>query len=342
MSWHFSQELVEAYSEGSSSGGAPFVRSKLIRMQRGCSRRGRTTAAFLLSPFGTTLPRSMAGPGEALLTWFREASRVRISARPGEVQESRARVRDYGARCRGSLARWDRATCSWKTHQFSLLGGLESFSGTWPRWGMMRGGECWELTTPALPTSESGSGFWQTPVADDAVNRKEGKFNSRGEPKLSAQVVMFPTPPAGGHTQNKSAYPGAPIRPTLVGMARGKMWPTPRANEGRAGYYQNDQGDPSKPRLTLNGMVKLFPTPTVINDSGGGGDVQMGRSGCAGEAQNDGHSGGAQWSPEPDVGRVAHGVASRVDRLRCIGNGQVPDVVRLAWSLLRPIEEDEP
>jgi len=41
------------------------------------------------------------------------------------------------------------------------------------------------------------------------------------------------------------------------------------------------------------------------------------------------------WATEPDVGRVAHGVAARVDRLRCIGNGQVPAVAQLAWNLLR-------
>ena len=40
------------------------------------------------------------------------------------------------------------------------------------------------------------------------------------------------------------------------------------------------------------------------------------------------------WPTEPDVGRVAHGVASRVDRLKAIGNGQVPSVAALAWRLL--------
>jgi len=34
------------------------------------------------------------------------------------------------------------------------------------------------------------------------------------------------------------------------------------------------------------------------------------------------------WSTEPDVGRVAHGVAHRVDRLKCLGNGWVPQVVK--------------
>ena len=39
-------------------------------------------------------------------------------------------------------------------------------------------------------------------------------------------------------------------------------------------------------------------------------------------------------TPKSNVGRVAHGVAARVDRLKAIGNGQVPAVVRLAWKIL--------
>lgn len=41
------------------------------------------------------------------------------------------------------------------------------------------------------------------------------------------------------------------------------------------------------------------------------------------------------WESEPELGRVAHGVACRVDRLRAIGNGQIPAVVRLAWQQLK-------
>ena len=40
------------------------------------------------------------------------------------------------------------------------------------------------------------------------------------------------------------------------------------------------------------------------------------------------------WATEPDVGRVAHGVARRVDRLKAVGNGQVPSVVKQAWEIL--------
>ncbi len=40
------------------------------------------------------------------------------------------------------------------------------------------------------------------------------------------------------------------------------------------------------------------------------------------------------WEVEPNVGRVADGVAARVDRLKAIGNGQVPAVAATAWKLL--------
>jgi DNA (cytosine-5)-methyltransferase 1 len=36
---------------------------------------------------------------------------------------------------------------------------------------------------------------------------------------------------------------------------------------------------------------------------------------------------GGWWATEPDVGRVAHGVPARVDRLRSLGNAVVPQVV---------------
>jgi DNA (cytosine-5)-methyltransferase 1 len=41
------------------------------------------------------------------------------------------------------------------------------------------------------------------------------------------------------------------------------------------------------------------------------------------------------WQSEPNVGRVADGVAARVDRLKAIGNGQVPLCAATAWELLK-------
>lgn len=38
---------------------------------------------------------------------------------------------------------------------------------------------------------------------------------------------------------------------------------------------------------------------------------------------------GENWSVEPDVGRVAHGIPNRVDRLRSLGNAVVPQLVEI-------------
>ncbi|KAB0493992.1 DNA cytosine methyltransferase [Pseudomonas vancouverensis] len=41
-----------------------------------------------------------------------------------------------------------------------------------------------------------------------------------------------------------------------------------------------------------------------------------------------------RWPAEPGMGRVAHGVANRVDRIKALGNGQVPRVAVAAFKLL--------
>lgn len=46
----------------------------------------------------------------------------------------------------------------------------------------------------------------------------------------------------------------------------------------------------------------------------------------------------AQWLPEPDVGRVAHGVPFRVDRLKGLGNAIVPQV---AYEIIKEIAKTE-
>ena len=47
---------------------------------------------------------------------------------------------------------------------------------------------------------------------------------------------------------------------------------------------------------------------------------------------------GCGWEPEPGVGRVAHGIPHRVDRLRALGNAVVP---QQAYPIFRAIMEQE-
>ena len=141
----------------------------------------------------TTLPNSEA-PTLGQLTLFAEdfpaktfPSRARASALMGNAPA-------YGATMPDSLAKYDPASSLWRTSQLCLDGELAEFSETWPRSGMTRNGTLYPLPTLVLHTSESESGLWQTPVADDRVNRLAGKWNGRGEPKLSGQVKLWPTP----------------------------------------------------------------------------------------------------------------------------------------------------
>ena len=46
------------------------------------------------------------------------------------------------------------------------------------------------------------------------------------------------------------------------------------------------------------------------------------------------------WKAEPGMGRMAHGVANRVDRIKAIGNGQVPIVAARAFVELKRLLEE--
>ena len=225
MSWHYSQALEEAFSAANFSDGGQSAPSKSKQRQGKSSSQGKTTGVSNPSLCGTMCRPSTENHGLELWMSSLAASRAKTYPQQEKAPGSKVSVLDSGDQWLGSFAKWDRDSCSWKTHQFSLLGGLESYCETWPRWGMMRDGACWELSMPAHLTSEKESGswptirssdgerggrgdliqavrgnenshfrLWQTPVADDAVNREAGKINSRGEPKLSAQVKLCPTP----------------------------------------------------------------------------------------------------------------------------------------------------
>ena len=63
-------------------------------------------------------------------------------------------------------------------------------------------------------------------------------------------------------------------------------------------------------------------------------------SGCAGDARwgkSQELADGRCWAAEPDVGRVAHGIPARVDRLKCLGNAVVP---QQAYPIFRALREE--
>ncbi len=88
--------------------------------------------------------------------------------------------------------------------------------------------------------------------------------------------------------------------------------------ESRSAFGGQDDGNPTGQRLQ-NGISR-----TLEGSKKGPAIMQSQRSDW--------------WSTEPDVGRVAHGIFKRVDRLRCLGNAVVPAQI---YPILRAITEME-
>jgi DNA (cytosine-5)-methyltransferase 1 len=61
-------------------------------------------------------------------------------------------------------------------------------------------------------------------------------------------------------------------------------------------------------------------------------ESQLRHLGCGGTALQRGQE--QSWPPEPRVGRVVDGCADRVDRIRLLGNGVVPQTAAKAWTTL--------
>lgn len=111
---------------------------------------------------------------------YLEAFRAKTSQPQVKEQGSTESDQGCGERWRGSFTKYDPDSSSWRTHQCSLVGDLELFSETWPRWGLMRDGECWEQPVLALRISETEYGLWPTPNTCDAT---------RGSPETPEQKL---------------------------------------------------------------------------------------------------------------------------------------------------------
>ena len=159
MSWHYLRGQAGESSEDCCTGGEPCapLKSKITHAEFYCN--GKLTESYLDSLSGTMSAPSMESRGEERSMSSAGGSLVRTSVVPGKVKALLEAEAVYGERWRESFARWDRDSCSWKTHQCLLLGGLESFSETWPRWGMMQNGECLERVMPEHHTQGREYGY---------------------------------------------------------------------------------------------------------------------------------------------------------------------------------------
>ena len=202
MSWLFSQALVEEYSEESYLDGEPSAQSSGKPTQQSYCAPDKMTAFSRLSRFGMTFKPLTESRGEELLTLYLEDFHAKTLAQQEEAQELTESEAGCGEKWRASFTKYDPDSRLWKTHQCSLLGDLEPFLETWPQWGLMRNGECWEQRTLEQTIRGTESGLllntppppqWPTPTAHMSKETNAPSEHNRNTPTLTAQV-NWPTP----------------------------------------------------------------------------------------------------------------------------------------------------
>lgn len=212
MSWLFSQVLVAEYLEANSSAGEPSAPSNGTVTPQAYLLPDRMTESWNRFPSGMTCEPLTESHGKALLTWFREASLAKTSAQRAKAQGLKESAAGCGNTWPESLAKYDPVTSLWKTRQCSLFEDSDECLETFPRWGTMRDGELWELSTPEHLTNENESGFWPTPQMVDYKGTSSGsKFQQR-----NAQFATW----ANGEAISGTIYPHPDFYDALLG------WPT--------------------------------------------------------------------------------------------------------------------
>ena len=260
---------------------------------------GNKTASFRGFPSLRMFKHSTADRGEEKLTSSQGASRAKTSAQPEKAQALKVQGLECGWRWHESSVKYDPVTSSWKTRQCSLLEGLDEFLETWPKWGMMRDGECWERTTPEHLTSGTESGLWPTPTAnEDAAGTPDGKMqwmltqaaksgcSTRREyqnqksgfwptpdtcavEKWAAPTTMDSLPPKSAKALHKEATQARPGRSKPANLrdqvSNSHMWPTPR----QADYKGASSLSECTASRVANGQANL-PEAVVESSENGG------------------------------------------------------------------------
>jgi len=242
MSWLYSQALVEAYLADTSLDGEQSVQSNGKPTQQAYCAPDKMTDFSRLSRFGMTYKPLTENLGEELLTSYREGFHAKTSAQLEKGQELTESEAECGEKWRASFTKYDQDSSLWKTHQCSLLGDLEEFSETWPQWGLMRDGECWERRT--LEQTIRGTEYGFSPNGIDKFHTPcttglDGGSNSR----KALKKKLLPTPDASQRGPTKDYDPKAKSQSGRTLQSFAAKFPTPQASDNR------DRGNMSNPSI---------------------------------------------------------------------------------------------
>jgi len=197
MSWLFSQALVEEYLAANSLDGEQSVQLSGKPTPQAYCAPDKMTDFSRLSQFGMMYAPLSATTGGVLLMWYLGGFPVKTSAQQEKAQELMENEVECGEKWHASFVKYDPDSSLWRTHQCSLLGDLDEFLETWPQWGLMRNGECWEQQTLERRIRGTESGL--SPNGVDSFHTPnttglDGGSNSRRA--LKKRQASWPTPTA--------------------------------------------------------------------------------------------------------------------------------------------------
>ncbi len=183
------QGLEEGYLPTCSSDTSRSEQLRSNPIARKSYQHDNETVTFPGSQSLMTCAHSTEGGGGDSSTLSPAGSPSPARTSPAQEKEKESMVTDpgYGGRWRELSVRYDRDSCSWKTSQLLLFEGLTEYLETWPPWGLMLDGACWELETPAVRAGGIESGSWPRPTASMA-KRGWGQTNARQENRYSERV----------------------------------------------------------------------------------------------------------------------------------------------------------
>jgi len=238
MSWLYSRALVEEYLEANCLDGEQSAPLSGNPTPQAYCAPDKMTDFSRLSRYGMTYKLLMDIPGEELSMSSVVAFHVRTLVQQERAQELTESAAGCGEKWHASFARYDPDTSSWRTAQCSLLGGLDEFSETWPQWGLMRDGECWEQRT--LEQTIRGTGYGLSPDNVSAFHTPnttglDGGSNSRKA--LRARMEKLPTPQATDHRSKPTSASWKAKGGMNYSLANPEIqmkWPTPVASKGGA------------------------------------------------------------------------------------------------------------
>jgi hypothetical protein len=194
MSWLYSQALVEEYSEVSYLVGEPSVQLNGKPTQQAYCAPDKMTVFSRLSQFGMTFKPLMADRGVELLTLYLEDFHAKTSVPQEKAQELMESEAECGEKWHASFVKYDPDTSLWRTHQCSLLGDLDEFLETWPQWGLMRDGECWEqrMLEQTIRGTEYGLSeqTWPTPDANCGMRGTQPNWTPKRKSGHQAQYSI--------------------------------------------------------------------------------------------------------------------------------------------------------